>query len=198
MNPKSLKGVKGRRGLSNVVTTIILLTFAVLLALTATSFTTGLTRSRVKSTGQENIRFHKVHVWVESLSNGTDWSVAGFKLRNLGGKSISVELIDIRGWEMDWSTVYFHTVNETTEGPLLYRDLDYYSWAYLAGSSVMIEGYNYTQATGSIWVKSGDTIIVYVKLPPMIYKDNIGQPVTIAIGTVNANFFTETVAESPI
>ena len=53
-----------RRGLTNVVTTLILLTFGVLLALTDTAFTSGLTRARLKSVGQENIRFYKTHVWI--------------------------------------------------------------------------------------------------------------------------------------
>jgi len=43
--------LRRRRGLTNVVTTLILLTFGVLLALTATSFTSGLTRARIKSAG---------------------------------------------------------------------------------------------------------------------------------------------------
>ena len=60
----------------------------------------------------------------------------------------------------------------------------------------MIGGYNYTQATGSIHFGSGATIIVYVKMPEIIYRDNVGQPVAVAVGTVNANFFTEFVAES--
>ncbi len=190
------RGESRRRGLTNVVTTLILLTFGVLLALTATSFTGGLTRARMNSVGQENVRFYKTHVWVEGLGNGTDWGVAAFKLHNLGGKSTSIELIDIRGWEMDWLDVYFHTVNKTSEPTLVYSDLDSFPWDSLTGRSVMIDGYNYTQATGSIHFGSGATLIVYVKMPFMIYRDNIGQPVAVAVGTVNANFFTEFVAES--
>jgi len=184
------------RGLTNVVTTLILLTFAVLLALTATSFTSGLTRAQMNSAGEEVIRFHKTHVWVEALDNGTDWGVAAFKLFNMGGKSVSVELIDVRGWEMNWPGIYFHEVNETSEGELLYADVGYFSWGSLDGDWVLIDGYNYTQARGSIYVKSGGTIIVYIRMPPMIYQENIGLPVKIAAGTVNANFFTECVAES--
>lgn len=193
-----LNPVRRRRGLTNVVTTLILLTFAVLLAVTATAYTNGVTRAQMNSAGQERIRFYKTHVWVEALANGTDWGVVAFKLHNLGGKSISVVLIDVRSWEMDWSRVYFHTINETSEGSLLYSDLDYFSWASLNGSSVTIDGYNYTQATGSVYVKSGERVIVYIKAPEFIYKDNIGTPVSIAVGTSNANFFTECVAESAI
>lgn len=191
-----LNPVRRRRGLTNVVTTLILLTFAVLLALTATAYTNGVTRAHMNSAGQERIRFYKTHVWVDALVNGTDWGVVAFKLHNLGGKSIAVVLIDVRSWEMDWSRVYFHTINETSEESLLYSDLNYFSWASLTGSSVTIEGYNYTQATGNVYVKSGERVIVYIRAPEFIYKDNIGTPVSIAVGTTNANFFTECVVES--
>jgi flagellin-like protein len=190
--------LRRRRGLTNVVTTLILVTFAVLLAVTATAYTNGVTRAQMNSAGQERIRFYKTHVWVEALANGTDWTVVAFKLHNLGGKSIAVALIDIRSWEMDWSRVYFHTINETSEAALTYSDLNYFPWDSLTGSSITIDSYNYTQATGNVYVKSGETVIVYIRAPEFIYKDNIGTPVSIAVGTANANFFTECVAESAI
>ena len=188
--------MRRRRGLTNVVTTLILITFAVLLAVTATAYINGVTRSQMNSAGQERIRFYKTHVWVDALAKGTDWAVVAFKLHNLGGKSVALVLIDVRSWEMDWSRVYFHTINETSEAALTYSDLNYFPWDSLTGSSVTIDGYNYTQATGSVYVKSGETVIVYVRAPEFIYKDNIGTPVSIAVGTTNANFFTECVAES--
>jgi len=199
MNPKNSNMLlKKRRGLAEVVVVLILVTFAVLLAVTACFFINGIARARMKSTGQENVRFYKVHAWVEPLDNGTDRSVVAFKLYNIGGKSISVELIDVRGLEVDWSTVYFHIVNKTSEKVLLYSDLNYFKWSSINGELVEIDGYNYTQSTGSIYVKSGDRIIVYIKMPEIIYKDNIGQPMTLAIGTANANYVTETVIDSAI
>ena len=97
---------------------------------------------------------------------------------------------------MDWSSVYFHLVNKTSETTLLYSDVSSFTWASLTGSSASIGGYDYTQATGSINFGSGATIIVYVQMPEIIYRDNIGQPVAVAVGTVNAIFFTEFIAES--
>jgi len=185
-----------RKALSIVVTTLIILVFSVLLALTAISYTNGLTRARMTSTGQEEVRFYKKHAWVEPLPNGTDRSVTAFKLHNLGGKSISAQLIDVRGTEMDWSDVFFHHINKTTEASLLYSDLGYFDWSSLTGSWVLIDGYNYTQATGNIWVGAGRTLIVYIKTPEVIFRDNIGQPMTLGIATVNANFITELVIES--
>lgn len=197
MSPKiPTKLLKKSRGLTEVVVVLILVTFSVLLAVTACAFINGLVRARMKSTGQESVRFYKVHAWVEPLDNGTDRSVVAFKLYNIGGKSISAELIDVRGLEVDWSTVYFHIVNKTSEKVLLYSDLNYFEWSSISGEFVEINGYNYTQSTGSIYVKSGDRIVVYIKMPEIIYKDNIGQPMTLAIGTTNANYITETVIES--
>lgn len=190
------KIIKRRRGLSEVVVTMILVAFAVLLAVTATSFVNGVVRSRMKSTGQEAVRFYKMHAWVDALENGTDRSVVAFKIYNIGGKSISVELIDVRGLEVDWSTVYFHIINKTSERSLLSSDLGYVDWSSINGESILIDGYNYTQSTGSIYVISGYTIVVYIKMPEILYKDNIGQPMTLAIGTANANYITELVVES--
>jgi len=190
------KLLKRRSGLSEVIVTLILVAFAVLLTITSIIFVNGVVRSRMKSTGQESVRFYKTHAWVDSLPNGTDRSVVAFKLYNMGGKSISVEVLDVRGLEVDWSTVYFHVVNKTSETILLYSDLSYFDWASLSGSFVDIGGYNYTQSTGSIYVSSGETSVVYIKMPEIIYKDNIGQPKTLAIATANANYITETLIES--
>lgn len=185
-----------KKGLSTVVTTMIILAFAVLLALTVIIYTNGLTRARMKSTGQEDIRFHKEHAWVEALDNGTDRAVVAFKLHNLGGKSVSLQRIDIRGTEMNWEDVYFHIVNKTSEGSLLYCEIYYFDWASLVGDNVTIDGYTYTGATGNVWINSGDMLVIYIKAPAMLYKDNIGQPISLAVSTVNANYFTEVVTES--
>ena len=103
----------------------------------------------MKSTGQENIRYYKTHVWVQPLSNGTDRSVTAFKLHNLGGKSVSIQLLDIRGTEIDWPDVYYHVIDESTESELMWKDLPYEQWSLLTGSSVTIDGYVYNQSTGS-------------------------------------------------
>ena len=193
MNTRHL--FRGRKGLSVVVTSLIILVFSVLLAMMAINYTNGLTRARMKSSQQEDVRFHKTHAWVEPLSNGTDRSVIAFKLHNLGGKSIALQTIDIRGSEMDWTTVYFHLVNKTSESDLLYSDLEYFDWASMLGDFVTIDGYLYNRSLGSVFVGSGETLVIYIKAPEIMSKSNIGQPAPIAIGTANANFITEIVIE---
>ena len=186
---------KKHRGLSLVVTTLVILTFSVLLALTAINYTNGVTRANMKSTGQENIRYYKTHVWVQPLSNGTDRSVTAFKLHNLRGKSVSIQLLDIRGTEIDWPDVYYHVIDESTESELMWKDLPYEPWNLLTSSTVTIDGYLYNQSTGSFFVQAGNAVVVYVKNPEVIFQDNIGMPIAISVGTVNANFVTETVVE---
>jgi hypothetical protein len=48
---------------------------------------------------------------------------------------------------------------------------------------------------GSVFVASGEKLVLYIKSPEIMYKSNIGQPASISIGTANANFMTETVIE---
>lgn len=190
-NPRGL--LKSRKGLSEVVTTLILLAFGVLLAMTVVVYTNGLTRARMKSTVGESIRFYKTHIWVEDVSGNESQAVIAFKLYNIGGKSTSIEYIDVRGSEADWPNVYYYTVPANIT---VYRDLNKTSYASLTGSSVVISSRTYTQALEKLSVRSGGMALVYVKAPPVIHRDNIGQPVTLALSTANANYITEIVVES--
>jgi hypothetical protein len=183
---------RAKKALSEVVTTLIILTFAVLLALTVITYTNGLTRAKMKSTGGEIVRFYKTHAWVMTI-NGTDEAVIAFKLYNLGGKIISIEMVNLRGTEIDWPDIYYHCLSSSREAS---RDLNITDHAMLSGTSTIIDGINYTQATGNIYVKAGGMLLVYIKSPPMIRRDNIGQPIIVAVGTQNANFITEIIVET--
>jgi flagellin-like protein len=90
--------IRKERGLSEVVSTLILLVVAVLLAAVATYYATNITLTRTEI---EEIRFSKEHVWVNSTG-----AVAAFKLQNLGGKDILVDKFTVRGVEAAWSNVY--------------------------------------------------------------------------------------------
>ena len=184
--------LRRRRGLSEVVTTLIILAFSVLLALTAIVYTNGVTRARMKSTAGENVWFHKVHAWVLTV-NDTDRAVVAFMLQNLGGKSVSIELIDVRGAEANWPDVYFYAVSE---GEDVYRDLNYTSYDSLVGENVTIDGRVYSQATGNVHMRAGGWLLIYVRAPPIIFRDNIGQPILLAVGTTQTNYSTEVVVES--
>lgn len=186
--------IHSKRGLSEVVATLILVTVSVLLASTLAFFISGIMNARMKSAGEEIVRFYKTHAWVDEA----DQAVIAFKLYNLGGKSITVEAVVIRGTEMDWPDVYWHRVNGT-----IFRDLNETSWDSITGSSFTDDNNRtYTRADGNIFVRSGQMILVYIKSPSslgaasIIHRDNIGQPITLAVSTPNASHVIEIVVES--
>lgn len=183
-----------KRGLSEVVAALILVTVSVLLATVVGIYVSGITSSRMKSAGEENVRFYKTHAWV----NENDTAVIAFKLYNLGGKSVTIESVIVRGTEMDWPDVYWYRVNGT-----IFRDMNETTWGSLTGPSFTDDNNRtYTQATGNLFVKSGEMILVYIKSPPsigdpsIIHRGNIGQPIMLAVSTPNACHTIEILVES--
>jgi len=183
-----------KRGLSDIVAALILVSVSVLLSATVAMYVSGITSSRMKSAGEENVRFYKTHAWV----NESDMAVIAFKLYNLGGKSITIEAIVVRGTEVDWPDVYWHRANGT-----IYRDMNETNWDSLTGTVYTCSNNrNYTRANGNIFIRSGDMILVYVKTPPnvgeipIIHRGNIGQPILLAVSTPNAAHTIEILVES--
>jgi flagellin-like protein len=73
------------RGLSQVVSTLILLVVAVLLAAVVAYYATNVTMTRTET---EQIQLAKEHVWVNSTG-----AVAAFKVQNLGGRDILLDKV---------------------------------------------------------------------------------------------------------
>ncbi len=83
------------RGLSEVVSTLILLVVAVLLAAVVAYYATNVTMTR---TVTEELHLSKQHVWVNYTG-----AVAAFKIQNLGGRDILMDKVAIRSVESDWT-----------------------------------------------------------------------------------------------
>ena len=111
------------RGLSQVVTTLILLVVAVLLASVVTYYATNITMTR---TQEEEVHINKQHVWVNRTG-----AVAAFKVHNLGGRDILIDKIAVRGVENPWSRVYYYRV---PSGTAIFGDMNITSPARLTGS----------------------------------------------------------------
>jgi len=173
------------RGLSEVVTTLILLVVGVLLASVVTYYATNITMTR---TQMEEVRFSKEHVWVNETG-----AVAGFKLQNLGGRDILMDKFSVRSVESHWSNIYIYRVPSGSE---IFGDVNVTSYARLTGASVMIDGHNYTRAVSDVPLVSGGEVIVYVKGPENISLDDLGTTVSISCTTNNAEYITECNVES--
>lgn len=173
------------RGLGEVVSVLILLVVAVLLTTVVSYYATNVTMTR---TTMEEVRVTHDHVWVNSSG-----AVAAFKLQNLGGRDILIDKFSVRGVESAWSDIYYFRV---PSGVVIEADLNITGYASLTGSSVIIDGRNYTQADADIPLISGGELLVYVRSPDNIQQDDIGTAVSITVNTNNAQYINECNVES--
>jgi len=176
---------RAHRGLSQVVSTLILLVVAVLLAASVTYFSTNVvsTRSQV-----EDVQVSFEHVWVNSTG-----AIGAFKIKNLGGRDLLLDKIMVRGVESPWSEVFFYRV---PSGTSVTSDLTVASYSSLTGASVEIGSYNYTQASGDVPLSSGGELLVYIKDPDNVQVDDIGTAIEMAVQTSRAQYISVCNVES--
>jgi len=172
-------------GARAVVSTLILLVEAVLLAGSVTYFATNVvsTRSQV-----EDVQVSFEHVWVNSTG-----AVGAFKIKNLGGRDLLLNKIMVRGVESSWSDVYLYRV---PSGTSVTSDLTVVSYASLTGATVEIGSYNYTQASGDVPLPSGGALLVYIKDPDNVQVDDIGTAIEMAVQTSRAQYISVCNVES--
>ena len=177
--------MRGKKGLSQVVTTLMLLVVAVLLAAVVTYYATNITMVRTET---EALQLNKAHVWVNETG-----AVAGFKIQNLGGRDILIDKFSVRGVEEDWSYVYFYRIPSSTS---IAGDINVTSYDKLTGGSVTIDTRLYNQSTADLPLISGGELLVYIKGPDNIQLDDLGTTVAISVFTNNAQYITEVNVES--
>ena len=165
---------KSKRGLSQVVTTLILLVVSVLLAGIVTYYATNITMTR---TQQEEVQIVYAHCWV----NSSDSAEAAFYLKNVGGRDILIDKITVRGVTSIWDNVYF---NDTERS----EDL-----VWVAHEDLVTGGLE--QADDDIPVESSGVRIIYVTSPDNIDLTDIGTPVSITVFTMNGQWVEEVMVE---
>jgi len=181
-------GQKGKsKALNQVITTLILLVVAVLLAGVVTYYATNVTMTRTES---EEIKITKAHAWVNSTG-----SVAAFKIQNLGGRDILLDKVSVRGVPSAWTDVWFYRV---PSGSSVTGDLNRITSDDLDAATETIDGNTYTRASADIPLMSGGEMIVYIKDPGNLQVDDIGTSVSISVFTASAQYIYECNAESGI
>ncbi len=173
------------KGLSEVVSALILLVIAVLLAGVVTYYATNITLMR---TNIEEARITKENIWVNATG-----AVAAFKLQNLGGRDILIAGIKVRGVEAQWSDIYYYRV---PTGTTFTGKLNRTGYAHLTGPSVTIDELVFNQSTSDIPLISGGVILFYIKGPPNIQLADVGTTVNMLLYTNNAQYITEVNVES--
>jgi len=173
--------LKGKKGLSTVVTTLIILVVSVLLATVVAYYAINMTTTRVQ---EENLKVTKAHIW----ANSTD-KQAGFVLVNIGGRDTLIDKIQVRGQDMDW-TVYTTHYNRTDTAPA--EDLEF------VNSFVGVENrtWNWTTATKDLSLKSGECLVIYIEDPGTISVADVGTTCSITVFTASAQYKVEVNVES--
>jgi len=174
-----------KKGLSEVVSTLILLVVSVLLAGVVAYYATNITMTR---TATEEIQFAKAHIWVNSSG-----AIAAFKLQNLGGKDILIDKFSVRGVSSAWANIYVYRV---PSGTAINADMNVTAYSGLTGASVVIDGNIYTLSSADIPLISGGELLVYIVDPDNVQQDDIGTSVSMSVATNNARYITEVNVES--
>jgi hypothetical protein len=174
----------GRKGLSTVVTTLIILVVAVLLASIVTFYAINVVTTRVQ---EESLQIFKQHLW----HNGTTHAQGAFLIINTGGRDVVIDKISVRGQESAWTTVYYNKTTNTISADLYYLSPNLNGT--LLGQSVSLGGTSYSlaQASNDLILRSGWSMIVYLTNPDSISVNDIGVTVGFTVFTANAQYYKE-------
>ncbi len=167
--------LKNKKGLSTVVTTLIILVVSVLLATVVTYYAINMTTTRVQ---EENLKVTKGHIWANSTV-----AQGAFVLVNIGGRDTLIDKIQIRGQDIPWSasTVFY---NRTTSEPT--ADL-----IYVADPNATMTG-----ADADLSLKSGECLIMYLTNPGTVSVADIGTTCSMTVFTASAQYKVEVNVQS--
>ena len=165
-----------RRGLGDVITTLIILIASVVLAAGVIFFGGSLFQT---NTENEAIQASNTHIWVSP--NGTS-SVAGFVVQNTGGKVVSVQKITIRGQSVPTGSWWYNNDPLVATAANTQRELVYDG---TISDGVNVDGAagdeTFTLATGPISLEQGDAMFVYLANPAGIAAIDSGLAFTMNI-----------------
>jgi hypothetical protein len=181
--------LKSKKGLSVVVTTLIILVVSVLLATVVTFYAINVTTTRVQ---EESLYLTKPHVWYNTTGS---WAQAAIVILNTGGRDVVLDKISARGQECPWSNVYYWRTNNVTVSNDLQVTPTEINGTYF-NINVQDGIRNFTIATDDLTLKSGWTIVIYIMRPDSIARNDVGIPVGITIFTSNAQYYKETNIEA--
>lgn len=180
-----MKLFKSKKALSTVVTTLIILTVSVLLATVVTFYAINVTTTRVQ---EESLFLTKQHVWFNTSGS---WAQGAIVIVNTGGKDVVLDKITVRGQESAWSNIYYWRTNSVT----ISDDL-IVTPSELTGTTFSVTVQNasrtFDQATDDVTLKSGYTMVVYIKDPDSIALNDVGITVGITLFSANAQYYKET------
>jgi len=174
-----------RRGLSTVVTSMILLAAAVIIAFAVADYATNATKNRSNT---EEVRISKERIWMNQSG-----AVVAFKIQNIGGADLTVDGVIVRNVELDWEDIYYYRV---PSGTTFTDELSIVGEATLSGANFTIDGYTFRRAIHTIPLISSGSMLFYVRNPGNLFIDDIGETVSFGVFTKNGHYLTAAKVES--
>jgi hypothetical protein len=174
--------LKGKKGLSTVVTTLIILVVSVLLATVVTYYAINMTTTRVQ---EESLRMAYGHIWADASVQQ-----AAFVIVNIGGRDALIDKIQVRGQDMNWSNVWIKRASSAPAEPTIIYDKSF------ADNAIC----NLTNAGGStahpLDLKSGTYMTVYIDSPGTISVSDVGVTCSMTVFSASAQYKVEVNVES--
>ena len=183
---RALKHVlRNNRGLSTVVTTLIILVVSVLLATVVTFYAVNVTTTRVQ---EESLQISKQHIW----HDGQNFSEAAFLVVNTGGRDVVIDKINVRGQECPWGNIFYNKSLNTINNDLQYNS------TLSDGGTITVDSTTYTfrNGTDDLILKSGWSMLVYIANPDHVSVNDIGTTIGITVFTANAQYYKESNVEA--
>jgi len=174
-----------RRGLSTVVTSMILLVAAVLMAFAVAKYATNATKTRSTS---EEVRFGKESIWMNKSG-----AVVAFKITNIGGADLTVDGVIVRDVELQWEDIYYHRI---PSGTTFTEERSLVRAATLTGANFTVDGLTFQQAENTIPLVSSCSLLFYVRNPGNLFIDDMGETVRFGVFTKNGHYLTAAKVES--
>ncbi len=178
--------LKNRYALATVITTLIILVVAILLAGVVTYFAINVVSTRVQ---QESVSVSNVHIWVPSTT-ATGPVEAAMMITNTGGRDVVISQIQVLG--QPCTSVFFLmavTADNLNQG-LAYTDT--LTGPTLATATVGTFNNPLAASPGSLVLPSGDTTVVYILSPGSVGLNDIGLTVGLTVFTAQAMYYKET------
>ena len=178
------KGTR-RRGLSQVITTLIILVVSVLMAGgTLTYYSSAVASSSIN---MEQLVIREARVWVNETGSQT-----ALHVENIGGRDALVTSVEVRYIEEDWSSVYHATGEPGTLTPTQGLNITGSFTHTLGGVD-----FNFTESTGSILLPTGGSLIIYVDQPDSLDMFDLGTIVYINVYTSTLQYLAVVDVETP-
>ena len=179
---------KQRKGISTVLTTLIVVVASVVLGSAVTLFGTSLFQSGVQ---QQSLAVSGDRVFIDSA--GTE-AIGAFVVRNTGDKVIGIDTVTVRGTPVPFGSWWYNNT-ATNLATLSAKELAFVTTPATFQCTACIEftdattGIDAAQATGPVLLKTGQIMILYYNIPDgKITSADLGASVSVGVfaGTATA------------